>query len=137
MATFSFKMLMLMSMVNIDRHILSKYGEVTKLLSLATLYVMIYCDNMCCKYRQGLSPSTVYAYADATNMWLGAPVSNCHLRGPVTLTPIAERLAVELSLPIFTTDVCRGGHLNSQPSACEAKRSNRLCHRGNLHLWAL
>ena len=27
----------------------------------------------------------------------------CHLRGPVTLTPITERLAVELSLPIFKT----------------------------------
>ena len=26
-----------------------------------------------------------------------------HLRGPVTLTPNAERLAVELSLPVFTT----------------------------------
>ena len=25
------------------------------------------------------------------------------VRGPVTLTPIAERLAVELSLPVFTT----------------------------------
>ena len=28
---------------------------------------------------------------------------NGHLQGPVTLTPIAEHLAVELSLPIFTT----------------------------------
>ena len=26
-----------------------------------------------------------------------------HLRGPVTLSPIAERLTVELSLPVFTT----------------------------------
>ena len=26
--------------------------------------------------------------------------------GPVTLTPIAERLAVELSLPVLTTQVC-------------------------------
>ena len=30
--------------------------------------------------------------------WHGAFVYNGHLRGPVTLTPIAERLAVELSL---------------------------------------
>ena len=29
------------------------------------------------------------------------------LRGPVTLAPIAERLAVELSLPAFTTEVRR------------------------------
>ena len=32
---------------------------------------------------------------------------NGHLRGPVTLIPVAERLAVELSLPVFTTYVCR------------------------------
>ena len=36
----------------------------------------------------------------------GPTVNNGHLRGPVTLTPVAERLAVELSLPVFTTKVC-------------------------------
>ena len=30
-------------------------------------------------------------------------VYNGHLQGPVTLTPNAERSAVELSLPVFTT----------------------------------
>ena len=34
----------------------------------------------------------------------------------VTLTPIAERLAVELSLTVFTTKVCRGWDSNTQPS---------------------
>ena len=34
-------------------------------------------------------------------LWHGASVYNGHLRGPVTLTPIAERLAVELSLPVL------------------------------------
>ena len=33
-------------------------------------------------------------------LWHGASVYNCHLLGPVTLTPIAECLA-ELSLPFF------------------------------------
>ena len=33
----------------------------------------------------------------------GASVYNGHLRGPVTLTPVREHLAVELSLPVFTT----------------------------------
>ena len=38
-------------------------------------------------------------------------------RGPVTLAPIAERLAVELSLPVVTTyRVCRGLDSNTQPS---------------------
>ena len=45
---------------------------------------------------------------------------NGHLRGPVILTPIAERLAMELLLPVFTTWVCRGWDSNTQPSACEA-----------------
>ena len=33
----------------------------------------------------------------------GACIYNCQIQGHVTLTPIAERLAVELSLPVFTT----------------------------------
>ena len=36
-------------------------------------------------------------------IWHGASVYNSHLRGPVTLSPITERLAVELSYL-----VCRG-----------------------------
>ena len=36
-------------------------------------------------------------------LWHGESVYYGHLRGPVTLKPIAERLAVELSLPVFTT----------------------------------
>ena len=36
-------------------------------------------------------------------LWHGAFVYNGHLRGPVTLTPTAERLAVDMSLPVFTT----------------------------------
>ena len=42
---------------------------------------------------------------------------NGHLRGPVTLTPIAERLAM--------TYVCRGWDSNTQPSPCG---SNALTH---------
>ena len=41
-------------------------------------------------------------------LWHVASVYNGHLRGPVTLTPTAERLALELSLPVFKTSVCRG-----------------------------
>ena len=36
-------------------------------------------------------------------LWHGASVYNGHLRGPVTLTSVAERLEVALSLSIFTT----------------------------------
>ena len=58
-------------------------------------------------------------------LWYGASVYYDHLRGPVTLTPIAERLEVLLSLPVFTTQVCRGWDSNTQPSACG---TNALSH---------
>ena len=41
--------------------------------------------------------------------WHGTFVYNVRLRGPVTLTLIAERLAAELSLPVFTTSSVRLG----------------------------
>ena len=66
----------------------------------------------------------------------GASVYNGHCRGSVVVTvtsaPIAERLAVELSLPVFTTYVCRGWDSNTQPSACEANALNPLRHRRSL-----
>ena len=54
-----------------------------------------------------------------------------HLQGPVTLTPIAERLAVELSLPVFYNlglVVYCGWDLKTQTSACAA---NALSHCAN------
>ena len=51
----------------------------------------------------------------------GPTVYNGHLRGPLTLTPVAERLAVELSLPVFTTQVCRDLGLN--PDLLHARRT--------------
>ena len=55
----------------------------------------------------------------------GPTVYNGHLRGPLTLTPMTERLAVELSLPVFSTKVFHSWDSNAQPSACEA---NALTH---------
>ena len=51
-------------------------------------------------------------------MWHGVSVYNGHLRRRVTLTRIAELLAVELSLPVFTTNRCPGWDSNTQASAC-------------------
>ena len=48
----------------------------------------------------------------------GASVYNGNLRGPMALASTAERLAVELTLPVFTTEVCRGWDSNTQNSAC-------------------
>ena len=47
-------------------------------------------------------------------LWHGASFYNGHLRGPVILTPNAERLEV---LPVFTIYVCRGWDSNTRPSA--------------------
>ena len=41
-------------------------------------------------------------------LWHGASVYNGHLRGPMTLTSIAERLTVELLLSVLTNYVGRG-----------------------------
>ena len=60
-------------------------------------------------------------------LWHGTSVFNGHLQGPMTLTPVAERLVVELSLPAFTTYVCRGCDSNIQPSACRANARTH-CH---------
>ena len=54
----------------------------------------------------------------------GPTVYNGHLRGPVTLTPNAKRLAMELSLPVFTTWVCR--HRASNPDLPHARRTHYL-----------
>ena len=34
-------------------------------------------------------------------LWHRVSVYNTHLRGPMTLTPVAERLAMELLLPVY------------------------------------
>ena len=69
-------------------------------------------------------------------MWHRASVSNGHLLGPVTLAHIAEHLAVELSLPVFTTrlgSVAAGIRTTNLPLAVE--RSNSMRHRLGSSLW--
>ena len=55
-------------------------------------------------------------------LWYVASIynDNDHLRGPLTLTLIAERSAVGLSLLFLRTWVCDGWDSNIQPFACEA-----------------
>ena len=54
----------------------------------------------------------------------GASIYNGHLRGPGTLTPIVERLAVELSLPVFATLGFEHPTFHLQ-----GERFSPLCHR--------
>ena len=53
-------------------------------------------------------------------LWHGSSVYNGHLRGLVTLTTFADRLAVELLLFVFTIKVRRVLDSNTHPSACGA-----------------
>ena len=51
-------------------------------------------------------------------MRYGPTVYNGDLQGPVILTPVTDCLAVELSLPVFTTLVCRDwGSITDLPHA--------------------
>ena len=62
-------------------------------------------------------------------LWHWASVYNGQLRGPVTLTPIAERFAVEMSLPVFyDLGLSRQG-FNHPTIHLRAQRSNHLRHR--------
>ena len=54
-------------------------------------------------------------------------ICNGHLQGPVILTPIAESIAVKLSLPVFTTWIRCGCDSNTQPFACA--KHNEICVR--------
>ena len=52
-----------------------------------------------------------------------------HLRRPLTLTSVAERLAEELSLPFFTIDIGLSRLGFEHPTfSMQSKRSNRLRH---------
>ena len=61
-------------------------------------------------------------------LWQGASVYNGHIRGPVTLTPIAERLVMELSLPVYDLGLSRLGRRvkKTQHQHLQGKRSRNL-----------
>ena len=66
-------------------------------------------------------------------LWHGASVYNSHLQGPVTLAPIADRLAV--LLPVFTTYVWRGWDLNTQSSPCDANALTNCTTAAVIPVW--
>ena len=59
----------------------------------------------------------------------GASICNGHLRGPVTLTPIAECIPEELALPVFTTSGLSWLGFEHPTFHMRGHRSNPLCHR--------
>ena len=67
--------------------------------------------------------------------------SDGHVRGPVTLTPVAERLAVELALPVLTTYICPDRASNPvsrmQANALPLHHHGGYSTPGNTCLWHL
>ena len=57
-----------------------------------------------------------WGFFGVSHLWQVASIFNGRLRGPVTLAPVAERLAVELSPSLLR--LCYVD-LNTKPSACE------------------
>ena len=64
---------------------------------------------------------------------------NYHHRGPVTLTPVAERLAVELSLPLLGLDVLTGDRVPISRMRGERSTTRRETKRkiAKIHLKVL
>ena len=61
--------------------------------------------------------------------WFVCLVYTCRWR-PVKLTPVVECLAVELSLPVFMTLICRSWDSNTKPFA--KRGSDRLRQHGGV-----
>ena len=73
-----------------------------------------------------------WGFFGVSHLWQGASIYNGRLRGPVTLAPVAERLAVELSPSLFTTLLSRFEHPTIRMLD---KCSDRLCHHRGPMLW--
>ena len=69
-----------------------------------------------CKFSSQLDTWHWEVFSLPYLLWQGVSVHNGRLRGPLTLTIVAEHLAVELSLPIL---VCGDRDSNTKPSACK------------------
>ena len=67
----------------------------------------------------------------------GASVCYGHLRGPVTLTPNAERLAVELSLPVLKTWSVANSVRTSNYIIKVSKGCTSKCYWSALTTWDL
>ena len=95
------------------------YGDVTKYSAGKGLHILTYA-----RHSWPLSSDRGF-FSLPHLLWQGASVYNGHLGEPMTLTPIAKRLGVERSLPVFTNKVFRGWDSSTQPSACG---TNALTH---------
>ena len=71
--------------------------------------------------HRGLGAVGLSVGPSSGRLWHGSSVYNGYLRGPLILTPDAERLTVGLLLPVFKIYVCSGLGWNTQPFEFKAK----------------
>ena len=89
-----------------------------------------------CSALMAIEPTVFFSLPHLLRHWIS--VYNGHLRGPMTLTPVAERLAVvELLLPILKTEVCPRWVSNTQPFAFESNGEIYLFYTFHVlfHVW--
>ena len=80
---------------------------------LALCQVDKYCRIVCIEFMTVDNSILLLIYVPHL-LWHGTIVYNGHLRRPVTLTPVVERLSVELSLHVLMTQVCHGRDLHTR-----------------------
>ena len=86
------------------------YGDVT--ITGEGLRILTYTRHLWLLSSEGSVECHIYCY-------IGHPfIMVISDRGPVTLAPVSEHLAVELTLPVLTTYVCRDWDSNTKPFAC-------------------
>ena len=67
-------------------------------------------------------------------LWHRSSIYDGHLQGPVTLAPVADRLAVELSLPVFNYSVRSVATGNRTPT-CEDFRFKEALGFADITTW--
>ena len=106
--TFLIQKTMFHDILNVFRAVTSFYQLAFICLFVLVFFVLL--ENLSPKWRphhyrcSSLIAIEQWGFFSVPHLlWHGTSVYNGHLGGPVTLTPIAKRLVVELSLPVFTT----------------------------------
>ena len=99
----------------------------------------------CSRYRRRASNFDLHLALRAIEQWdvFSMPHPLCHgsnfyngqLWGPGTLTSVAERLALELSQPVYTTYVCRDWGSNTQTSAYKENALTDCANTALMWFW--
>ena len=124
-------------------HVLSSHSNRTKRVICGIICLFVWCFSSHARNFHSYGYVTIAGYLCSALMsiehwgffkvpqllWHGASVYNGHPEGPVTLTHIAERLAAELSLPVFYAFGLSQLGFEHPTFHIWGERSNQLRHR--------